>query len=174
MKKVNLLGQRFERLLAVSGPVMVANGTASQSAWHCICDCGNRSLVAAYKLRSGRSKSCGCLVVDVRRQYMKEHPKPKRHGHSHSPTYRSWYAMIQRCTNLKNIAFEYYGARGVQVCERWKLFDNYLSDMGERPPGKTMDRIDVNGNYEASNCRWATATEQARNKRNSKSFSLEN
>ena len=79
--------------------------------------------------------------------------------------YRTWSGMLQRCTNPKNPAFDRYGGRGITVCKRWLLFDNFLADMGEKPDGKSLDRIDVNGNYELSNCRWATALEQARNAR---------
>ena len=76
--------------------------------------------------------------------------------------------MRDRCGNSNNKRFDSYGGRGITVCDRWALFDNFLSDMGVRPEGKTIDRINVNGNYEPSNCRWATAGEQAQNKRNSR------
>ncbi len=93
-----------------------------------------------------------------------------RHGHAHngreSPTYRSWANMIQRCLNKNNDAYENYGGRGISVCDWWVLrFENFLTDMGERPAGKTLDRIDNDGDYEATNCRWATNTEQCHNMR---------
>jgi len=89
-----------------------------------------------------------------------------KHGHFGSKTYTSWASMIQRCSNPNRSNFEYYGGRGIRVCERWKKFDNFLSDMGERPEDCSLDRIDHSGNYEPSNCRWATKKEQSNNRRN--------
>jgi hypothetical protein len=89
-----------------------------------------------------------------------------KHGHRklRTPTYRSWQAMKERCFNEKSIGYKRYGGKGITVCERWKnSFENFLADMGERPEGKTIDRIDHTGNYEPSNCKWSTRKEQARN-----------
>lgn len=94
--------------------------------------------------------------------------RPRTHGHcagGRSPTYASWRMMIQRCTNPLAAYFEGYGGRGIQVCARWLLFENFLQDMGARPAGTTLDRIDVNGHYEPGNCRWASAWRQTRNRR---------
>jgi hypothetical protein len=92
-----------------------------------------------------------------------------RHGHSAngklSPTYNSWIAMKRRCSDSTRKNYEEYGGRGITYCERWKSFDNFLTDMGERPEGMTLDRKDTNGNYEPGNCRWATASQQIRNRR---------
>lgn len=95
----------------------------------------------------------------------------KKHGHSlgnyktRSKTYRSWERMRERCNRPKHKSYAYYGGRGIKICERWNDFNNFLSDMGERPEGKTIDRINVNGNYEPSNCKWSTSREQRVNQR---------
>ena len=90
------------------------------------------------------------------------------HGMWQTPTYRSWYAMKRRCTNQKYRDFRLYGGRGIKVCDRWKSFENFFADMGVRPEGKTLDRIDNDGNYESGNCRWATPKEQQANRRENK------
>lgn len=101
---------------------------------------------------------------------------PLRHGHCSggkiSPTYHSWAAMIQRCTDIHTKAFKNYGARGIRVCHRWTRFDNFLSDMGEKPHGYTIERIDNSKGYEPGNCKWATRFEQGRNKRNNRVFTV--
>jgi hypothetical protein len=90
-----------------------------------------------------------------------------KHGWSTTPTYNSWRSMRHRCDNESNVGYAQYGGRGISYCERWALFENFLADMGERPEGKTLDRIDPDGNYEPSNCRWATVSEQIWSRRTS-------
>lgn len=132
----------------------------------CQCDCGRQVLVRTENLKSGNTHSCGCFN---REQMVRNGLATRRHGHGapgkHTPTYETWLVMRSRCRNEKNIGFKYYGGRGISVCARWDLFENFLEDMGERPAGHTLDRKHNDGNYEKKNCRWATYKQQAMNRR---------
>lgn len=130
-----------------------------------MCDCGNKTIVSTGNLKNGTTKSCGCY----QREYQAKRGRKNfyKHGLSNHPLYPTWSTMKSRCYNKNNISYKNYGARGIKVCDRWlNSFENFLKDMGEKPSDKhSLDRIDINGDYEPSNCRWATPEEQAINKR---------
>lgn len=159
-QKYDLTGQRFGKLLVIRPKESTKK---RHITWDCLCDCGNQTTAVGVYLRSGSKQSCGCLRSEIIAE------ASTKHGHSRaqkaSPTYISWASMRTRCLNKNAKNFEHYGGRGISVCERWKHFVNFLNDMGERPEKMSLDRINVNGNYEPSNCRWATASEQVRNRR---------
>jgi hypothetical protein len=138
-------------------------------AYLCRCDCGEERVVPGGKLRDGGWTSCGCVKIPRHAEVVVTHGHC-RHGHSgdgRTPTYRSWRKARDRCRNPNSQHWARYGGRGIRFCERWDLFENFLADVGERPEGTSLDRIDVDGDYEPGNCRWATAGLQTRNRRNS-------
>ena len=132
----------------------------------CRCSCGVEKVLRRSQVLALRVRSCGCLHIDVataRVKAMQVHGHAK--GNAPTPTYISWRRMRRVCLCPSVKGFEHYGGRGIRICERWDSFQNFLDDMGERPKGLTLDRIDVNGNYEPSNCRWATPSQQSENRR---------
>jgi hypothetical protein len=160
---IDLTGQQFGKLLVVE---RAPSRTGSNYAWWTVrCACGKQYAVSGAALRAGQH-SCGCVKAKHRKHghtaIDPEHPDRDRH----SPTYRSWQAMLDRCHNPKSAHWPQYGGSGITVCKRWRIgFVTFLADMGERPEGHTLDRFpDKGGNYKPSNCRWATPAEQAANR----------
>lgn len=151
-------GQRFGRLEVVRH----AGRIKKDQTWLCRCDCGLETQVSTHNLTSGRTKSCGC--------WKKERRNRLTHGMSNSPTWKVWVKMRERCLDSRCAEFPHYGGRGILVCERWVKFENFLADMGEKPEGLSIDRIQNNGNYEPGNCQWATDLDQMRNTRRNKFF----
>lgn len=155
----DLAGRRFGRLRALSF-VEIRGRTRY---WRCACRCGSEKIISSTALRSGDTRSCGCLLRESARA---RGLARRTHGYSGTSTYRIWQLMWSRCTNRKLVDWPNYGGRGIRVCARWKKFSNFLHDMGERPSGLTIERKNTNGHYSPSNCVWATKSAQASNKRN--------
>lgn len=129
----------------------------------CRCDCGNETRTSASHIKNGHSKSCGCFSIENRKE------RAITHGKTHSRTYRIWTAMLRRCYNKNCQNYKWYGARGIRVCKEWrKDFSAFLRDMGEAPHKMEIDRINVNGNYIKSNCRWVTHQQNCQNRRSSR------
>jgi hypothetical protein len=148
-KYEDITNNRFGKLVAIR----VSHQIDKLYYWKCICDCGNEKIISGNRLRSGKTKSCGCIVK-------------VQNGLSKTAAYRSWDAMIQRCYDSTVAHYKNYGLRGIEVCESWRQsFLSFLNDMGDRPEGKTLDRINNEGNYTKENCKWSTGSEQALNRR---------
>jgi hypothetical protein len=131
--------------------------------WLCRCDCGVERAVHASNLLGNKSRSCGCAAREQTAKRSLKHGHARR-GHV-SRVYRCWQHMLRRCSDPRDRDYRNYSGRGIVVCERWLVFANFLHDMGEPPPGMSNDRIDPNGNYEPTNCQWATCAQQAANRR---------
>ena len=180
---IDLTGQRFGRLTVIRESSYRSN--KSGTWWECQCECGKIVNVLSVRLRYGTTKSCGCLRKENKSYYPKNRKKRKpiseetrekfrqnmirrntTHGLSKTKEHKAWRGMKNRCFNIKDRDYKNWGGRGITVCDRWKSsFANFLSDMGKAPEGYSLDRINNNGNYEPSNCRWADNSTQRKNTR---------
>jgi hypothetical protein len=165
-KLIDLTGQRFHRLLVLerdNTKPPASNGR--RVYWICQCDCGSIASKSGHELRSGNTRSCGCM------HKAKIGSLNRTHGMSKTPTYRSWQAAKDRCNNPNNEKYPSYGGAGITFCPKWAAsFELFLADMGERPEGHTLDRIEGSDGYHASNCRWATHKAQTENRPKAKKY----
>lgn len=165
---IDLTGKRFGRLTVKS---RASNDKSGSARWNCICDCGNYTTVLGGHLRKGKILSCGCYMRECSSHRLKEHPTSGnlKHGMRHTRLYTIWTNMKTRCLNEKNRAYKWYGAVGVSICPEWMRFEGFLewaSKSGYQDI-LTIDRINPFGNYEPSNCRWVSKSEQRKNQRRS-------
>lgn len=174
MRAKDLSGERFGRLVVVErDPIFVGK----KAKWICLCDCGKQKSISRNSLVRGLTKSCGCLNIEMlKKRDRSVSPKGNfKHGYartgSHknrkrpSATYNAWCCMKTRCTNKNHDKYHLYGGRGIGYCKEWESFENFVADMGEKPDGCSLDRIDNYKGYSKDNCRWATREQQSANRR---------
>lgn len=152
MKFVDRTGQRFGRLVALARAGTDQN---KKVLWRCICDCGKETIATSGSLVTKNTTSCGCYLIE----------KITKHGCYKKSSYHTWRAMMRRCHVSTDKDYPLYGGQGIKVCDEWKTYENFAKDMGEPQGDESLDRIDTYGNYEKTNCRWASRSQQQKNKR---------
>lgn len=160
----NMLGRRAGRLTVISRAPPVIYAGRVYAAWVCLCRCGKQVTAIGSKLRNGHTKSCGCYKID------RLISRSVTHGHSRknrSPEYKIWCSIKQRCYNPQNPHYKNYGGRGIKMSDSWyHSYEKFFSDIGKRPKGHSIERVDNNGDYSKENCKWIPFSDQGCNKRN--------